>query len=105
MLNPRSKVYARLITTAAAALALCGPQSHGAVFWNESISGDLSNAQASPTPFTLSSGVNSVIGTVNGSTDVQDWLTLTDHVGSTAPRYHGEGDGLKSQDLKALNHR
>src|ERR1051325_1043453 len=77
MLNRRSKPYGRLITTAAAALVLYGPQDYGAVFWNESIGGDLSNAQASPTPFTLSSGVNSVVGTVNGSTDVQDWLTLT----------------------------
>ena len=31
----------------------------------------------SPTPITLSAGVNSVIGTVTGGTDTQDWIALT----------------------------
>lgn len=50
------------------------------VLWNEGVSGDLSNTQGSPNMFTLSSGVNEVIGTV-GTGDTQDWLTLTVPVG------------------------
>jgi uncharacterized repeat protein (TIGR01451 family) len=46
------------------------------VLYNESISGDLSNNQATPTALTLAAGTNSVIGTVNGSTDLQDWVTV-----------------------------
>lgn len=43
--------------------------------YNESISGDLSNVQASPTSFTLSAGANSIIGTVGGS-ETQDWISI-----------------------------
>jgi hypothetical protein len=46
------------------------------VLWNEAVNGDLSNTQGAPNMFTLSSGVNEVIGTV-GTGDTQDWLTLT----------------------------
>ena len=46
------------------------------VLYNESISGDLSNSAAAPNAFTLSSGANSVIGSV-GSPDNQDWFSLT----------------------------
>lgn len=47
--------------------------SHAVVLWNES-SGDLSDDKSAPSPFTLSNGENSVIGTV-GAGD-QDWLTF-----------------------------
>jgi hypothetical protein len=58
-------------------LALAAPtQTQAATFWNESIHGELSNNQAAPSAFTLASGVNSVIGSVNGVSDSQDWLAL-----------------------------
>ncbi|HEV8541773.1 MAG TPA: hypothetical protein VGR78_05225 [Verrucomicrobiae bacterium] len=47
------------------------------MFWNESGNGDLSNSQSAPNPFTLGSGANSVVGTVDGTTDSQDWIALT----------------------------
>ena len=48
-----------------------------ATIYNEAISGDLSNDPAAPTALTLTPGLNSVIGTVNGfppGTDPQDWV-------------------------------
>ena len=57
-------------------IAVLASSSYGAVAWDESVSGDLSNNQATPTPLALSSGINSVIGTVGG-TDKQDWIALT----------------------------
>ena len=58
-------------------VALMVSSSRATVVWNESVNGDLSNNQAAPTPITLSSGINSVIGTVTGGTDTQDWIALT----------------------------
>lgn len=55
--------------------------AHAVVIWDESLSGDLSNNQAIPTPFTLSSGTNSVAGTVQSGSDVTDWIALTVPVG------------------------
>ena len=49
--------------------------SSWAASYNESVSGDLSNNQAAPTPLTLSSGVNPVIGTTQAGD--QDWIALT----------------------------
>ena len=46
-----------------------------AVIYNESVSGDLSNNQAEPTPLMLALGTNSVVGTV-GTGDNQDWITV-----------------------------
>jgi hypothetical protein len=56
-------------------IALCASWTRAAVVWNESSNGDLSNNQAAPTPITLSSGINSVIGTTVAGD--QDWLALT----------------------------
>jgi hypothetical protein len=47
------------------------------VLWNETASGDLSNNKAAPNAFTLAAGTNSVIGSVTGATDLQDWIALT----------------------------
>lgn len=59
-------------------VALLTSTSGATVIYNESVSGDLSNNQAAPTPLTLSVGTNSVIGNVNGSGgDSQDWIALT----------------------------
>jgi hypothetical protein len=56
-------------------VALCASSSRATVVWNEATNGDLSNNQAAPTPLTLSSGTNSVIGTTAAGD--QDWLALT----------------------------
>jgi hypothetical protein len=45
------------------------------VLYDESVSGDLSNKQATPTALVLGTGTNSVKGTVGGS-DTQDWVTV-----------------------------
>jgi hypothetical protein len=66
----------KLLLIAAAAAVLPVARTNALVLWNESVNGDLSNTQASPNMFTLSSGVNAVIGSV-GTGDTQDWLTLT----------------------------
>jgi hypothetical protein len=66
----------KLLLLAAAAIVLPVAHTKAVVLWNESVNGDLSNVQASPNMFTLSSGVNAVIGSV-GTGDTQDWLTLT----------------------------
>jgi hypothetical protein len=56
--------------------ALCASSGSAATLWNESVSGDLSDAQAAPKAFVLSLGVNSIIGSVGG-TNHQDWVALT----------------------------
>ena len=66
-----------IIPLACAFLAVFGAGAQGSnVVYNESVSGDLSSTQASPTivPLTFL-GQNSVIGTVGG-TDTQDWITI-----------------------------
>jgi hypothetical protein len=60
----------------ALAFALVLASAQGQVLWDESVSGDLSNTQSSPTSITLSAGQNSLSGTV-GLSDGQDWVTLT----------------------------
>jgi hypothetical protein len=54
-----------------------GRGSAQVVLWNESVNGDLSNNQSAPNQFTLPQGVSSIIGSVTGGTDPQDWVTLT----------------------------
>jgi len=56
--------------------AFLAASSGASVVYNESVSGDLSNNQAAPTAIALSSGINSVVGTVGG-TDKQDWIALS----------------------------
>jgi hypothetical protein len=67
----------RKLTAVAFAGLMLIPSAKAATFWNESIDGDLSNDPSAPNAFTLADGVNSVIGTVTGATDVRDWLALT----------------------------
>ena len=57
--------------------ALCVLNTSGALFWNETSDGDLSNNQSTPNSFVLENGANSVVGTVNALTDFQDWLAVT----------------------------
>ncbi len=59
------------------ALGGLGAGSSRASIYDESDLGDLSNNKLAPTPFTLTHGSNSIIGTVNGSTDLQDWIAIT----------------------------
>ena len=51
--------------------------SQAAVIWDESTNGDLSNVQGTPTKLALALGTNSIKGSVVGTTDVRDWVTLT----------------------------
>jgi hypothetical protein len=69
-------VFSVTCLSSALLLAFLSSSSRATVVWDESVSGDLSNNQAAPTAITLSSGINSVIGTVGG-TDKQDWIALT----------------------------
>jgi len=57
-------------------VALCASWSRATVIWNESTNGNLSNNQATPTPLTLLSGTDSIIGTV-GTGKTADWVALT----------------------------
>src|SRR5262245_27496991 len=59
------------------ALVFVGARTHGSVFWDESLQGDLSNNQAAPSAFTLQAGVNTLKGNAGSLTgDNQDWLRL-----------------------------
>ena len=66
-------------TMALTALLAVVCQAKAAVLWDESVSGDLTNNQAAPNAFTLSTGTNAVIGSLrtSASTDNQDWIALT----------------------------
>ncbi len=59
-----------------ALLVVAASSARATVIWDESASGDLSNAQAAPTAFNLSLGTNSIVGTV-GTGDTQDFVALT----------------------------
>lgn len=58
-----------------AGLLLAVAHSQAVVIYSEGA--DLSNNQAAPTPLLLSGGTNSVLGSVNGTTDSQDWIAVT----------------------------
>jgi hypothetical protein len=60
------------------ALAISGVLSSAAFAagYNEGISGDLSNNALAPTIVNLGPGVTTVVGSVNGSTDFQDWVAV-----------------------------
>ena len=68
-----------LFSAAVCALLAAAPAK--AIIFDEVVSGDLSNNKAAPTALTLTPGLNSVIGTVNGfppgGTDPQDWVSFT----------------------------
>jgi len=49
---------------------------HAATIWDEGVSGDLSDNQATPNALALASGTNSVIGNIGGGNS-QDWIALT----------------------------
>jgi hypothetical protein len=65
----------------AAVCALLAAAPAIATIYDEAVSGDLSNDKAAPTALTLTPGLNSVIGSVNGfppeGTDPQDWVSFT----------------------------
>jgi len=69
----RTWMAATLLIGAAVAPA----QAQAIVAWDETTNGDLSNNQAAPTALTLLPGTNSVIGSVIGTTDRQDWVAVT----------------------------
>ena len=62
--------------------------SQATVVYDESVSGDLSNTQATPTGILLALGTNSVLGNVNsGAADARDFLTITVPVGFQLSQY------------------
>ena len=68
------------ILFSAAVCALLAAAPAKATIYDEAVLGDLSNDPAAPTALTLTPGLNSVIGTVNGfppGTDPQDWVSFT----------------------------
>ncbi len=67
-----------LFSVAVCALLAAAPAK--AIIYDEAgLGGDLSNDKANPTALTLTPGLNSVIGTVNGfgNGDPQDWVSFT----------------------------
>jgi len=66
-MNPpfNTAVRARLI--GATLLLVSSSVAHAALFYNEAVSGDLSNLHSAPTPLTFSLGVNRIVGTMGGS--------------------------------------
>jgi hypothetical protein len=72
-------------------LAICvlGSATAMAASYDDNAS-DLSNIQASPTPFTLTLGANSIIGSVGGSNiggSNQDWIAITVPAGMQITSY------------------
>jgi len=78
-----------LFSVAVCALLAAAPAK--AIIYDEAgPGGDLSNDKAAPTPLTLTPGLNSVIGTVNGfppGTDPQDWVSFTIPTGFVMTSY------------------
>ena len=79
----------------AAVCALLGVAPVKAIVYDEAgPGGDLSNDKAAPTALTLTPGLNSVIGTVNGfppGTDPQDWVSFTIPTGFVMTSYVNSG--------------
>ena len=81
-----------LFSAAVCALLAAAPAK--AIIFDEAVSGDLSNNQLAPTALTLTAGLNSVIGTVNGfppGTDAQDWVSFTIPTGFVMTSYVNSG--------------
>jgi hypothetical protein len=76
-----------LFSVAVCALLAAAPAK--ATIYDEAVSGDLSNDKATPTALTLTPGLNSVIGTVNGfgNDDPQDWVSFTIPAGFVMTSY------------------
>ena len=79
----------------AAVCALLGVAPVKAIVYDEAgPGGDLSNDKAAPTALTLTPGLNSVIGTVNGfppGTNPQDWVSFTIPTGFVMTSYVNSG--------------
>ena len=76
-----------LFSAAVCALLAAAPTK--ATIYDEAVSGDLSNDKGAPTALTLTPGLNSVIGTVNGfgNGDPQDWVSFTIPAGFVMTSY------------------
>src|SRR3974377_119904 len=70
------KMLGKSILAFASVGALATGLARAGVVWDESVSGDLSGSQSSPTAIALSVGTNSIIGNLRttASTDNQDWV-------------------------------
>jgi hypothetical protein len=69
--------FAAVLSGIALVALLTVAPSQAAVIWDESTNGDLSNVQGTPTKLALALGTNSIKGSVAGTSDVRDWVTLT----------------------------
>src|SRR5438128_4773256 len=79
-MNMHYSPVTKKILFSAAVCALLAAAPAKATIYDEAVLGDLSNDPAAPTALTLTPGLNSVIGTVNGfppGTDPQDWVSFT----------------------------
>jgi len=71
------------VALAAIAFAASTAPSAAAILWDETVSGDLSDAQTSPTALVLVTGTNSILGAVDGDNDLQDFVSVTVPEGTT----------------------
>src|SRR4051812_18732536 len=67
----------QLLASAVLSLALAAPPARAGVVWDESTNGNLSTSQSAPSAATLAPGTNSVIGSVTGGTDQENFIALT----------------------------
>lgn len=66
---------AAVLAVAVALVAGISPVA-AATLWDESLSGDLSDTKTTPTALVLAQGTQSIVGTLDGSGDSQDWISL-----------------------------
>jgi hypothetical protein len=78
--------FASLLIGAVAVTSLFSVNSFASTIYDESVSGDLSDNQAAPNNFVLSTGTNSVIGNV-GNGNTQDWVHVNVPTGDTLTTY------------------
>jgi len=93
-INMHSALSYKKSLFSAAVCALLAAAPAKATIYDEAVSGDLSNDKAAPTALTLTTGLNSVIGTVNGfppGTDAQDWVLFTIPTGFVMTSYVNSG--------------
>jgi len=78
------------------ALAVNNTFLSASVVYDEGVSGDLSNAQATPNTVVLASGTNSVLGSINSAaSDPRDFITVTVPAGLQLTQYvHVSFSGL-----------
>src|SRR5262245_31544158 len=103
--SSRDEVRGTILRGAATALLFClalMTTTAGAATYNESVNSDLSNDATSPTPFTLSLGTNSIVGSVGSSagTDSLDAIAITVPAGMALTGFTNSAySGSSNQDF------